>query len=328
MVTLKDIAKEAGVSIMTVSRVVNKQYSKVSDANIKQIEAIIKAHGYIPNSSARSLSSKTSKIIGVLIQGEENALQYPYNSTMVGNICYYVQSHGYSPMLFYVNDYKEITKRLRTWNVDGAIFLGMFDESMKSIQKDNRIPLIFTDSYSSLRQVTNIGIDDFKGGELAANYLINKGHTELGFLGTSIDTSSVVRQRLHGYQHAIKEAGLELKAENIIIDNLDSDKLLNSYKKGVTSFFATADILALDLMKKLKNLGLKVPDDISVIGFDNLYFSDYTNPALTSIGQDIEKKAQLAVEVLFKHIAATDSPSENIILDVTLVERESVRTLI
>ena len=125
MVTLKDIAERAGVSMMTVSRVMNGKEGKVSEKTAERIRTLADEMGYIPNSSARSLAGRSSQII---------------------------------------------TFRLRSWNAEGAIFLGLFDEEVQQIQNSNRIPLIFIDSYSNVRQLINIGIDDYKGGQLAANY--------------------------------------------------------------------------------------------------------------------------------------------------------------
>lgn len=329
MITLKDIAREAGVSAMTVSRVANQQYAKVSKDNIARIQAIIKEKGYVPNSSARSLSSKSTRLIAVIVQGEENALEYPYNATMVSNICYYVQSRGYSPLLYTVNDYSEVTKRLRQWNVEGAVFLGMFDKNMRSIHEDNRFPLVFTDSYSPMRQITNIGLDDYKGGELAAQYLMEKGHRNVAFVGGSTKISSVVRHRLLGFRHALEQAGIGLPEENIIEDYLVCDQIRDicQLEPPVTGFFVTADIMAMSVIADLKALGRRVPEDCSVIGFDNLFFSEHTTPKLTTIAQDIRLKAQTAIDVLFRHIQTPDSPAESIVLDVRLVERDSVRIL-
>lgn len=329
MVTLKDIAELAGVSTMTVSRVVNKQFGKVSKDTVAKVQRIIKEQGYVPNSSARGLSSKASRLIAVVIQGEENALEYPYNATMAGHICYYVQSHGYSPILFYVDNYREITHKLRTWNVEGAVFLGMFDENMRNIQEDNSVPLVFTDSYSKVRQVTNIGLDDYKGGELAGRYLIDMGHREIAFIGASTEQSSVVRQRFEGFRHALGEAGITLKDKLILPDAefREPVRALFSAPHPPTAFFVTADIEAMRLMDFLRTLGLKVPEDCSVIGFDDLFFGAYTSPRLTTIAQDVRHKAQIAIDVLFRHIENKSAPSENIVLDVTLVERESVARL-
>ena len=183
MVTLKDIAREAGVSVMTVSRVVNQRYQEVSDKNIAKIQEIIDKYGYVPNSSARSLSSKSSHIISVIVQeGRVNPMLFPFNASMVGYIVQGIQSHGYQAMVHFIRDYSDVTRYLRSWKSEGAVFLGTFDENIKQIQKDNDIPLIFTDSYSSVRQVINVGLDDYKGGVLAARHFIEYGHREFAFL--------------------------------------------------------------------------------------------------------------------------------------------------
>ena len=189
MITLKDIAKEAEVSIMTVSRVVNKRYTQVSKENIEKINAIIDRVGYVPNSSARSLSSKSSKIISIIIQGDNNVLETPYNATMLGYIINRVQEHGFNAMVHFINEYSDVTKHLQTWNAEGAIFLGTFDKNIRQIQENNNIPLVFTDSYSSVRQLINIGIDDYKGGVLAARHFIENGHKKFAFV--TLHTSEV-----------------------------------------------------------------------------------------------------------------------------------------
>lgn len=327
VVTLKDIARLAGVSPMTVSRVVNGQYNKVSEETVERVQRIIREHNYVPNSSARSLASKSTRLIAIIIQGEDNALEYPYNALMAGNLCRFVQDRGYSPLLYYVKDYREITRRLRTWNVEGAVFLGMFDEDMRNIQEDNRIPLVFTDSYSAMRQVTNVGLDDFKGGELAGRYLMEMGHRAIAFVGASTEQSSIVRQRLNGLRAALSQAGLTLPDERVIFED-DFRNALRAMFEGTacpTALFVAADIEAARVMDYLRELGVRVPEDCSIVGFDNLYVSAFTAPRLTTIAQDIPRKAQIACELLFRRIESSDTPADNIILDVKLVERESVR---
>lgn len=327
MVRLKDVAKLAGVSPMTVSRVVNGQYNKASEETVARVQRIIKECGYVPNSSARSLASKQTKLVAIIMQGEDNAMEYPYNAAMTGNLCRYIQERGYSPLLYYAKDYREVTQRLRIWNVEGAVFLGMFDEDMRNIQEDNRIPLVFTDSYSSMRQVINIGLDDYKGGELAGRHLVEMGHREIAFLGSSTERSSIVRQRYFGMRDALRGAGVELSEARSLFqtDFAEPVRALMQGDAPPTAFFVAADIEAIHLMGYLRSLGVRVPEDCSIIGFDDLFFSEYTTPRLTTISQDIRRKAQLAIEVLFRHVADSETPAENIILDVELVKRESVR---
>jgi DNA-binding LacI/PurR family transcriptional regulator len=329
LVTLKDIAEKAGVSVMTVSRVINGHYSKVSKEKTEAIQKIIRESGYVVNSTARSLSSKSSSIIAVLLQGKDGSLQDPYSAAMVNGIIKNVQARGYYLMIHDVDKYEEITSRLRSWNAEGAIFLGTYDKNMKKIQEDNQIPLIFTDSYSSLRQVTNVGIDDYKGGMLAAKCFLEHGHTSCAFVGYTPDTSLLVQQRLEGFRDTLRQAGAELPDEHIIDLNKDPTpgKTISSFSEPVTAIFTTADIAAMQVMTQLKDLGYQIPRDYSIIGFDDLSISSYASPKLTTIHQDIAQKAKIACDILFKHINSPNMPAENICMDVCLCERQSVYDL-
>lgn len=327
MVTLKDIAAQAGVSVMTVSRVVNGHQSKVSEDTRNRILSIIKETGYVPNYSARSLSSNSSHIIAIIIRGEGSKLTDVYNSTMLGSMISYIQEHGYFVMTHYVNDYREISKLLHVWNAEGAILLGVFDENIQEVKEDNRIPIVFTDSYSSLRQITNIGIDDYKGGCLAAEHFIQNGHTDMAFIGTETAHSGVCQNRLKGFQDTIEKHGLKLPAEHILdcstVKDLSEEIL--SFSSPVTAIFCNSDNIAIDLMDRLSQKGFQIPDTYSIIGFDNFPLGYYVTPKLTTIAQDIDQKAFFAVKTLFHHIADSTAPSENIILDVKLISRNSVK---
>lgn len=326
MVTLKDIAKEAGVSVMTVSRVVNGQLSKVSEENTRRIREIIRQKNYVPNSSARSLSSKSSHIVSLIVRGAGNQLTNPYNAVMAGEIVPNVQERGYYLMLHFIDRYDDITQRLRAWNAEGSIFLGTFDEDIQKILFDNRIPLVFTDSYSKVRQITNVGIDDYKGGVLAARHFLERGHRSFLYLGWSM-TSSVVTNRLNGFRDTLENAGLTLDPSCILEAGIPAEELAKkicSLPQKPTAIFTSADMLAITLIDELKRLGFRVPEDYSIIGFDDLAMGHLIAPPLTTITQDIPRKAQIATDLLFRHIQDPTAPAENITLDVHLVERESV----
>ena len=159
MVTLKDIAERAGVSSMTVSRVMNGKRGAVSQETSERIKKIAQEMGYVPNSSARALASRSSRLITALLQEydeDRNPLEDSYTSCFLGELALQIKKEGYDLMLHYVKDYSEITYSLKSWNVAGAVFIGMFDESIRKLQENNHIPLIFTDSYSSVRSITNV----------------------------------------------------------------------------------------------------------------------------------------------------------------------------
>lgn len=334
MVTLKDIAEKAGVSSMTVSRVMNRKTKDVSEKTAERIRKIADQLGYVPNSSARALASRSSRLIAALLfdyGGENNPLEDSYNSRFFGELALHIQKEGYDMMLHYVKDYAEINYSLKSWNVAGAVFIGMFDENIKKIQEDNTIPLIFTDSYSTVRSITNVGINDFRGGETAAEYFLSKGHRNLAFMGPAVLSNGVITHRLQGFCSCLHSAGISIPPEHIIDSNTaDLEAALRRLSREpepVTGIFVTADACACRLYSAAYRVGLSIPGDISVIGFDDLEMSRYMVPPLTTVRQDVRQKAALACRLLMNKIRFPDSSSENIMLDVTLMERDSVKDI-
>lgn len=334
MITLKDIAEKAGVSSMTVSRVMNGNTKDVSLKTSERIKKIAEEMGYIPNSSARALASRSSRLItALLLEYEEDRtpLEDNYTSCFLGELARQIKKEGYDLMLHYVKDYSEITYSLKSWNVAGAVFIGMFDENIRKLQKDNQIPLIFTDSYSTIRSITNVGIDDYHGGELAAEYFLKNGHKNLAFFGPEALENGVVMHRLRGFITVLRNAGIVLPPENFInLQVRDLGKILKELCSGpgpVTGIFTTADGCAYRIYSEAYRVGLRIPDDLSVIGFDDLSMSALMTPPLTTIRQDVKKKALVTCELLMKNIRNTDCPAENIVLGVDLSERKSVKVL-
>lgn len=329
MVTLKDIAREANVSVMTVSRVVNGNYSKMSKETAERIQKIIQESGYVPNYSARSLSSKSSHLIAIITR-KDGELSDPYTSKMLALIIPTLQNRGFYTMIACLDDFNDVNQHLRAWNAQGAIFLGLFDENIEVIKKNNDIPLIFTDSYSKVNQISNVGIDDYKGGALAASHFLQCGHRNFAFISLSLEHSSVSKSRLQGFIDTLKSANLSLLEENILdydCSSILAKKIVN-LKTPVTAIFTTADILALNTMDALQSLGYKVPDDYSFIGFDNLPISYYVTPKLTTISQNIEQKVRYVCDILLRHIADPNLPCEKILLDVELRKRNSVKNIV
>lgn len=338
MVTLKEIAKEAGVSVMTVSNVVNGNLSKVSKENAERIQSIIKEKKYVPNLSARSLSKKNSKIIAIILRGDqhENTLKSPHNAILVGTIIQNIQKLGYYTMVNILQSQEDIQQSLRTWNVEGAIFLGMFDDEIEKIYRVNNLPMVFIDSYSDVRQLSNIGIDDYKGGQLAARHLLDRGHRSIAFVGPPTMHNGVVEHRFTGFCDELKKHGVHLCPQHHFV--LESDiqseaiieigKKLAALRQDVTAAFVTSDQIASYLIRGLYLSNVRVPEDFSIVGFDNLTISTQITPQLTTVAQDLEQKASLSVEVLFRQLSSPGSPAESLVLDVELVERESVKSLI
>lgn len=330
MITLKDIAEKAGVSMMTVSRVINGNQGKVSEKTAARIRALADEMGYIPNSSARSLAANSSKIIAVVLRDipDGNPLADPYSAAFLGLITREVQKHGYYLMIHFIQDFSEITFRLRSWNAEGAIFLGLFDEEIKQIQNSNHIPLVFTDSYSNVRQLINIGIDDYKGGELAAKCFIEKGHTSLAFAGPFTQAGGVISKRFQGFFDTAKRNHITIIPDHIYdMDKITPEELVDSILNDPhppTGLFAFSDELVVQLYNIARQKRLSIPEQLSIVGFDDLPVSSTLPVALTTIRQDITKKASETCRLLFEHIQDPEKPCESVTLDVELVERDSI----
>ena len=176
----------------------------------------------------------------------------------------------------------------------------------------------------------NVGLEDFKGGYAATSYLIKKGHKNIAFASPDIFETGVVAERFEGYKAALKEAGLEYNPDNVFqVPTLDSGWQIGerlAERSDITGVFATADFLAMGIISSLQSKNIRVPEDKSVVGFDDLFGSQLFNPPITTIRQDVKLKGRLAVKTLVDLIEGRDV-SGNSVLPVDLVERNSVKEI-
>lgn len=336
MITLKDIAKEAGVSTVTVSNVINGKNKKVSLATIEKVNKIVEKYNYSPNATARSLAMKKSKIIGVVIPNVDemgNFLQNPYNAEILGVLERIIRKNGYYLMVRCFGKAIEIIPTLSNWNVDGAIFLGVFKDDVVEIRKKMKCHMIFLDTYFEGMKLANIGVDDYKGSYLATKYLLERGHSKIAFVGQDHNHPGVVQERYRGFSDAMSKRGLEVPVERIFTSDIsyehgiDVGKKIVLSKEHITAIVSISDILALGIMEGLRLSAITVPDDISIIGFDNLPECRYSTPQLSTVSQNITMKAELAAKYLFQMIDSNRHIMINEKIDVEIVERQSVRRL-
>ncbi|MGD1822808.1 MAG: LacI family DNA-binding transcriptional regulator [Pleomorphochaeta sp.] len=330
--TIKEIAKIANVSQMTVSNVINKRYSKVSKQTIEKVNKIIKETNYIPNRIARNLSAQSSKIIAIivpLVYNNESFFSDPYTAQLVGILENNLRKKGYYAMIRSINTIEDTINFLNSWNVDGAIFI--FPKSDIDINKlldKVTTEIVFFDSYQSCEKALMININDYKGTYLATKYLINKGHKEIAFVSASKDTK-LIQLRYNGYKDAMLENGLTLNKSNIFetkisfVDGIDIGKQISEHN-NITAAITTADIVAIGIIEGTRLSGLRIPEDISLIGFDNLTISNYCYPKLTTINQNIAKKGEMAITLLLDKIEKINELPNKILIDVDLIERQSV----
>ncbi|WP_210415892.1 LacI family DNA-binding transcriptional regulator [Humibacter ginsenosidimutans] len=309
-VTLKDIADEAGVSIMTVSNSLNGKRGKVSESTIERIEQIARRRGYVPSASARSLAADSSKLIGLLVPAEANATLAlsPYNVEVFGVLERELRGRGYHVLFRGVSTAEEVDIALRSWNLDGAILLGFPDRGVERVHPPANTTIVALDSYASTTDAIEVRSDDFQGGRLAAAHLLTQGHRRILFAGPDIGTTGVIHERFAGFIAAFGEADAEWdpadreEGESTYEAGIAIGRELTSRHPAITAVFATADVLAIGIIEGLREQEIAVPKDVSVVGFDNLDVDNYITPKLTSIDQDVYTKALNAAQLLLTAI--------------------------
>lgn len=336
MATLRDIAALVGVSTMTVSNVINGRSGKVSPATVERVLQAVHDLEYVPNASARALAAKRSNLIALVYPDSllSMALANPHDSVFVGEVERHVSRSGRHLMIHSAESVVSTAANLKSWNVDGVILLGSLNEEVNELRERCNIPMVFVDNYSSSPAISRVGIDDYQGGVLAARHLIESGHRDLAFVGPRVDDNSVVGQRFRGFRHAIDEAGLSLPASAIFqVDPVfEQAQTLAERLAGdagrPTGFFATADILALGLLKGFAAQGVTVPTDVSIVGFDDIPEAQHSTPGLTTIRQDAPQKALASVELVLRLMERWPQESpEQIVLDVELTRRQTVAVI-
>ena len=334
MSTLKQIARTAGVSATTVSNVLNGNLSRVSAETAERVRSLIRQEDYVPNQAARSLAQRESRIICVIVQahGEENIFLNPYNAAYVGALTVELYKNGYYPLIRSTDDFSHVENDIRGWNVAGAIFNGCYSSCLKQLRSLATVPCVLTDCHYQMPGASYVILDDVAGGYMAGAYLMEMGHRRIGFIANAVEESEVEQLRLEGLRQALAERGLSVPGEWVLPawslreapERLEA--VLNA-PVSPTALFCASDHIALTLTRFLCARGLRVPEDVSVMGFDDLLFAELCTPQLTTIAQDVHEKARRVVEMLMAHIDDKALPPERAKLGVRLVERQSVAQL-
>ncbi len=336
MVTLKDIAAEAGVSITTVANVVHHRKSRVSPEQLERIRGIIEREHYVPSMSARSLANQHSHIIGVIThltpQNTGSTMSDPFLGLFVEGIEKRAREEGYYVMVRAAEDVRDLAVLSRSWHLSGLILTGMFQDEFFEAAANLDVPFVLIDSYVDAPDVYSVGLEDEKGGYLATRHLLERGHRSIAFASPTIRTGGVIEQRLRGYRRALEEFGMRFDPNLIFTQEIsvDEGKQLGhilSGRPGITGVFASADILAAGIIAGMAECGVSVPGGKSIVGFDDNYLAQLTVPGLTTIHQDAEQKGILATNMILSQVRHQEMEERKVILPVRLVERGSVRHL-
>lgn len=340
MITIKEIAEKLGMSTTTVSNVIHKKTGEVSDATVAKVEEALKKYNYVPNISARNLAQNESKIIGVAMRIREdkydNALSDPFTGELIGGIEKSLRYSGYYMMIYISDQIEDLVQHLALWNADGLLLLGILGEEWKQIKAHYKKPTVFIDSYfdHTINQLVNVGLQDQKGSYEITKYLISCGHRKIAYMADNC--IGVDKERFKGFHQALDEAGIKFNQEqDFMLHAPEKSKRKESLGRicercrdyNYTAIFCVSDYYAVSLMNEMSDRGIRVPEDISVVGFDDNFYARSHRPALTTVHQDPEQKGELAVKQLIRMIKGEELEENRILLPTEIKVRDSVKCL-
>lgn len=334
-ISIVDVAEEAGVSIATVSNVIN-QKGRVSEKTRKKIQQIIDRLGYTPNLTARNLKTRRSDLIGMVIPVMKPGRMQdnPFYWDLLAGVEEGARDRRFHIILMGIDEATETFSFVKERQLDGLIVVGT-NQGSQVIERVNKlnIPVVFVDSYLTDEQFYQVCLEDRHGSYCATKYLIELGHRKIAILTGEVPEEQlsyygVLHERWLGYKDALAEAGIAYDSRMVIQLPTSLDGGYHSVDRilqldDVTAIFSFSDVGAMGVLKRMKELGKKVPEEYSVIGFDNLFISNYTSPTLTTVAQDIVQKGKAAVTMLLDQIDGNYIPQRKVSLSVDVIARET-----
>jgi LacI family transcriptional regulator len=327
--TIKDVAKKANVSVATVSRILNEQQGYTA-ATKQKVLRVINEIGYTPNAIARGLVKKTTQTLGVLLP----SLTSGFMSELLNGIVNTAHKRGYSVIICPTGDRGKDTpgylKVLNEQQAGGIIFACEWpkDEYIKEFSRIH-IPVVLVSTYSEHHQIPYIRVNDKQAAYQATKYLIDRGHQHIGLIcGRKKDPIASI-PRFEGYKQALTDFGLAFREENVVYGDFRYESGIKCmewlFKKSpnITAVFAISDEMAVGALSYAYQQGIKVPDKLSVIGYDDTQIAEMAIPPLTTIHQPIYEMGERAVKMLLND----DETKGSIIMPYRIVERDSVKSM-
>lgn len=317
--TIRDVAREAGVSIATASYVLNNKPGKVSSATRERVLLVAEQLGYRLHPSARQLRGISHTLL-ILLPGHQWApdlrgilMDYPFFNELLAGIEHAAFDAKLQPSLQRIERPEDIRHLLNGPTPSGVLVLGKHDEGVLQALEALEAPIALIDdrdyfSQHPISRFHDYSIDDALLGELAAEHLLNLGHRRLILLFGTLSASSVHRERLNGVRRALSRHGLSLDSDWLIETDVTlagvtqiEPQLLAQLQQGATAILAMADILAIGCFKLLFQTDYGIPEQVSLLGIDNLHVLNYLPLRLTTVGQDVYGRGYQVVRLLQGH---------------------------
>lgn len=327
---IRMVSKLAEVSVATVSRAFSHP-GKLAPATLKKVMSAAEQLNYRPNAVAQALRSNRTNTILVIVPDIANNFYF----RVLDGIEACAKERGFWPLLLNSKDDEEVERNcigmVRARRADGIIQLGARSvETLLQGESAIDIPFVHAVEFSQRSFAPSVGIDNRKAAQEMTDHILQCGHRRIGVIGGS-ETSDITQQRLEGYKRALKEAGVEFNpnwieyGEYSMAAGLNCALSLLARAKELTAVFCLSDEIAIGAMAAARKLGLSIPEDLSITGFDNIEFGQFTSPPLTTITQPSRRMGHKAMELMLKILDNDDDlPEEPIILGADLVIRESL----
>ncbi len=327
--TIKDVARQAGVSVATVSRILNNQPG-YAPATKERVLEVVQEIGYTPNALARGLVKKSTRLIGILLP----RLTSYFMSELLNGIMNAAHQMGYSTIIYptgeYGKDTLEYLKALDERQVSGIIFTCEYvkDEYFDILSRTH-IPVVLVSTSSERHQIPSVRIRDKQAAYRATRYLIEHGHRHIGLICGMQDDPIASIPRFEGYRQALQEADMAFLPQYVTYGDFRYQsgrvclELLLHQAQDMTAVFAISDEMAVGALSYAYQQGIRVPDELSIMGYDDTLLAEMAIPPLTCVHQPIYEMGERAVTLLLDQ----RNGKESVMLPYSIVERESVRAI-
>lgn len=328
-VSIKEVARMAGVSTATVSRVVNGA-AFVEEDTQQKVLAAIRSLDYVPNLLAKGLKNRSGGFIGLVL----TEISHEYFASVISCIEDAVSSHGYTLILANTKGQSqaaetEVFHKLLGREVDGIILMtpSLDPEMFRTMRRSSR-PVVAFDCYQDAKDIHRVLLDEHLAGRLAADHLAGLGHRDL-YCITGPPGGFVSSERLRGFRDALGARGIELGDDRVFAGDFEYDSGLQAarrilrHRSRVTAVWAQNDLMALAAVAELQRAGRSVPEDISVLGMDDVPVARFSHPRLTTIGQPLEVMSRKVVDLLIKLREGGSAVRKRVAFEPTLIVRES-----
>ncbi len=336
-VTMEDVARQSGVSLATVSLVMRGRPG-INDETRQRVLETARALGYQKRSPSDGQQTRAAQTVGVLIKGraDDAPLANPFYAPLLAGIeaaCRKLRLNLlFATIPVNLDNYPlEVPRLLEEGDVDGIMLVGAFvDQTITRLIELRALPLVLVDAYTEANYDI-VGTDNFRGAYEAVSHLVQCGHRRIGLVGTQPDAYPSLRERRRGYVQALADFGIAERffgdCRIAMAEELAAATQLLGEQPDITAIFCSNDHVAVRVYEAAQALGRRVPDDLSVMGFDNVDLALYLMPPLTTMHVDTPTLGNLAVETLVRRIEAPDAVCQTTLVRPRLVERRSVRAL-